>query len=75
MLLRSIIKCKIVYILLELKFPFHSNQSVVTEILFFLDRFCRGIYAISVSGRLPAGVIREMKSRGIAYKPRDTSQR
>lgn len=38
-------------------------------------RFCKGVYAISVSGRLPAGVIREMKSRGIVYRPRDTSQR
>ncbi|KPI97699.1 Transcription elongation factor SPT4 [Papilio machaon] len=40
-----------------------------------ISRFCPGVYAISVSGRLPAGVIREMKSRGIAYRPRDTSQR
>lgn len=40
-----------------------------------LDRFCKGVYAISVSGRLPNGVIREMKSRGIVYRPRDTSQR
>uniref|UniRef100_A0A6M2DSY0 Transcription elongation factor SPT4 n=1 Tax=Xenopsylla cheopis TaxID=163159 RepID=A0A6M2DSY0_XENCH len=35
----------------------------------------KGIYAISVSGRLPANVIREMKSRGIVYRSRDTSQR
>ncbi|KAG8040863.1 hypothetical protein G9C98_001851 [Cotesia typhae] len=40
-----------------------------------VDRFTRGVYAISVSGRLPAAVIREMKSRGIVYRPRDTSQR
>ncbi|KAL6265087.1 transcription elongation factor SPT4 [Pogonomyrmex barbatus] len=40
-----------------------------------INRFCKGVYAISVSGRLPAGVIREMKSRGIVYRPRDTSQR
>jgi len=50
-------------------------MAVNTEILFFSDRFCKGVYAISVSGRLPAGVIREMKSRGIVYRPRDTSQR
>lgn len=41
----------------------------------FLAQFCKGIYAISVAGRLPAGIQREMKSRGIIYKPRDTSQR
>ncbi|KAK9887876.1 hypothetical protein WA026_000181 [Henosepilachna vigintioctopunctata] len=40
-----------------------------------INRFCRGVYAISVSGRLPNGIIREMKSRGILYKPRDRSQR
>ncbi|XP_012262126.1 transcription elongation factor SPT4 [Athalia rosae] len=40
-----------------------------------INRFCKGVYAISVSGRLPSNVIREMKSRGIVYRPRDTSQR
>lgn len=42
---------------------------------FLTDNFTRGIYAISVSGRLPKGVIREMKNRGIPYRQRDTSQR
>lgn len=41
----------------------------------FLGRFTKGIYAISVSGRLPKGVIRDMKHRGIPYRIRDTSQR
>jgi hypothetical protein len=41
----------------------------------FIDRFTKGVYAISVSGRLPNGVVREMKQRGIPYRPRDTSQR
>ncbi|KAF7285502.1 transcription elongation factor subunit spt4 [Rhynchophorus ferrugineus] len=40
-----------------------------------INRFCKGVYAISVSGRLPPGIVREMKSRGIVYRPRDTSQR
>lgn len=40
-----------------------------------ISRFTRGIYAISVSGRLTTPIIREMKQRGIPYKPRDTSQR
>ncbi|XP_014210354.1 transcription elongation factor SPT4 [Copidosoma floridanum] len=40
-----------------------------------INRFQKGVYAISVSGRLPAGVIRDMKSRGINYRSRDTSQR
>ncbi|KAG5871984.1 hypothetical protein JTB14_025736 [Gonioctena quinquepunctata] len=40
-----------------------------------VNRFCRGVYAISVSGRLPNSIVREMKSRGLVYKSRDTSQR
>ncbi|KAF4532872.1 hypothetical protein B566_EDAN001475 [Ephemera danica] len=40
-----------------------------------INRFTKGIYAISVSGKLPQGVVREMKSRGIVYRSRDTSQR
>ncbi|XP_071446418.1 transcription elongation factor SPT4-A [Hetaerina americana] len=40
-----------------------------------ISRLNKGIYAISVSGRLPQGIIRDMKSRGIPYRSRDTSQR
>jgi hypothetical protein len=40
-----------------------------------INRFTKGIYAISVAGKLPNGVIRDLKSRGIIYKPRDTSLR
>ncbi|XP_065202250.1 transcription elongation factor SPT4 [Planococcus citri] len=39
------------------------------------DRFTKGIYAISVAGRLPNSVIREMKSRGIVYRSRDMTNR
>ncbi|VVD05884.1 unnamed protein product [Leptidea sinapis] len=39
-----------------------------------ISRFYKGVYAISVLGRLSAGVIKEMKSRGIVYRSRDTSQ-
>lgn len=37
------------------------------------DRFTKGIYAISVAGRLPPNFVREMKARGIPYRPRDTT--
>nr|CAG4644522.1 EOG090X0NWO [Lepidurus arcticus] len=40
-----------------------------------ISRRCKGIYAISVSGRLPPSFIRELKTRGISYKSRDKSQR
>jgi len=37
--------------------------------------FVKGVYAISVSGKLPPGIIREMKSRGMPYRSRDVSQK
>lgn len=40
-----------------------------------INRFTKGIYAISVAGRLPAVVVRDMKSRGIHYRTRDNSNR
>jgi len=38
-----------------------------------VNRCVRGMYAISVSGRLPATIVRDMKSRGIKYRTRDTA--
>lgn len=38
-----------------------------------INRKTKGIYAISVSGRLPSGIIRELKSRGVHYRIRDRS--
>lgn len=38
-----------------------------------INRKCMGIYAISVSGRLPPGIVRELKSRGVVYRSRDNS--
>ncbi|XP_040603808.1 transcription elongation factor SPT4-A-like [Mesocricetus auratus] len=32
-----------------------------------------GVYAVSVTGRLPHGIVRELKSGGVAYKSRDTA--
>ncbi|XP_028141991.2 transcription elongation factor SPT4-like [Diabrotica virgifera virgifera] len=40
-----------------------------------ISRLSRGVYAISVSGTLPKSIIKDLKSRGINYKSRDTSQR
>ncbi|KAJ1531452.1 hypothetical protein ONE63_000131 [Megalurothrips usitatus] len=40
-----------------------------------INRFTKGVYAISVAGRLPGSVIRDMKSRGVLYRSRDTSTR
>ncbi|XP_068203434.1 transcription elongation factor SPT4 [Palaemon carinicauda] len=36
-----------------------------------INRCVRGMYAISISGRLPASVVRDMKARGIKYRPRN----
>ena len=38
-----------------------------------LNRFTPGMYAVSVSGRLPPDVVREMKAAGEVYKSRDRS--
>ncbi|XP_054710559.1 transcription elongation factor SPT4-like [Uloborus diversus] len=38
-----------------------------------ISRNAKGIYAISICGRLPASIVRELKSRGITYRSRDTS--
>jgi len=38
-----------------------------------INRFNKGVYAISVTGRLPPAILRDLKSRGITYRSRDTS--
>ena len=47
----------------------------ITHYLMFVDRFSKGVYAISVQGRLPNSITRDMKSKGINYRSRDTSMR
>ncbi|KAG7157519.1 transcription elongation factor SPT4-like isoform X2 [Homarus americanus] len=39
-----------------------------------INRCCRGMYAISITGRLPPTVVREMKSRGMKYRSRDMTK-
>ncbi|XP_020616731.1 transcription elongation factor SPT4-like [Orbicella faveolata] len=36
-----------------------------------IDTQARGCYAISVSGKLPSHVVRELKARGVTYRSRD----
>uniref|UniRef100_A0A3P8YXC0 Transcription elongation factor SPT4 n=1 Tax=Esox lucius TaxID=8010 RepID=A0A3P8YXC0_ESOLU len=38
-----------------------------------ISNFRPGVYAVTVTGRLPPGVVRELKSRGVIYKSRDTA--
>merc|ERR1712110_1338952 len=40
-----------------------------------ITKFKPGVYAISVSGRLPQDIIRQMQRGGAAYRSRDTSKR
>lgn len=40
-----------------------------------ISRSVKGCYAVSVTGRLPPGIVRELKSKGMVYKSRDTSTR
>eukprot|EP00745_Piridium_sociabile_P006580 TRINITY_DN142356_c0_g1_i1.p1 TRINITY_DN142356_c0_g1~~TRINITY_DN142356_c0_g1_i1.p1 ORF type:complete len:118 (-),score=22.45 TRINITY_DN142356_c0_g1_i1:346-699(-) len=39
------------------------------------ERFVKGCYAVSVTGRLPPGVIRNLRGQHIEYRQRDTSQK
>merc|ERR1711983_96243 len=40
-----------------------------------ISKFKQGVYAVSVSGRLPQSVIRDMTRSGVPYRSRDTSKR
>uniref|UniRef100_H2ZEU0 Transcription elongation factor SPT4 n=1 Tax=Ciona savignyi TaxID=51511 RepID=H2ZEU0_CIOSA len=40
-----------------------------------IKKFKPGCYAISVTGRLPSSIIRDLKASGVAYRSRDTSQK
>ncbi|XP_043471978.1 transcription elongation factor SPT4 [Leptopilina heterotoma] len=40
-----------------------------------ISKFTKGVYALSVSGTLPREAIKDMRSQGITYRNRDTSQR
>ena len=41
----------------------------------FSGKFKQGVYAVSVSGRLPGAVIRDLQRSGVTYRSRDTSKR
>ncbi|KAK2556128.1 Transcription elongation factor SPT4 [Acropora cervicornis] len=41
------------------------------NILTCTNTLARGCYAISVSGKLPGHVVRDLKARGMSYKSRD----
>ncbi|XP_005863294.1 PREDICTED: transcription elongation factor SPT4-A-like [Myotis brandtii] len=38
-----------------------------------VSNFKPGVYAVLVTGRLTQGIVRELKSRGVAYESRDTA--
>ena len=44
-------------------------------ILNFVETKVKGCYAVSVSGRLPPGLQRDLRDRGFSYRSRDTSQK
>lgn len=57
---------------------FYQDQMYFFQyILQKINRKCKGIYAISVSGSLPPSVVSELKTVGIRYKPgmRDTASK
>ena len=40
-----------------------------------INKCVQGMYAISVSGSLPRHIVQELRSHGIVYRSRDTSQK
>lgn len=40
-----------------------------------INRYVKGCYAVSVTGRLPQGVVNELRSKGVPYRSRDISTR
>uniref|UniRef100_A0A8C1NVH3 Transcription elongation factor SPT4 n=1 Tax=Cyprinus carpio TaxID=7962 RepID=A0A8C1NVH3_CYPCA len=49
------------------------SSSVITVWVSLSGNFKPGVYAVTVTGRLPPGVVRELKSRGVIYRSRDTA--
>ncbi|KAF6023092.1 SUPT4H1 [Bugula neritina] len=40
-----------------------------------INRCVPGVYALSVSGKLSTSMVRELRSKGVTYRSRDTSQK
>lgn len=41
---------------------------------FSVAKYCRGMYAVRVKGRIPEDVEAELENRGIKYRPRDGTE-
>lgn len=39
-----------------------------------IDKYVRGLYAITVKGRIPEDVEQELEVQGIKYRPRDQTE-
>lgn len=57
------------YVTMVSLYKVHRQYSLLPE------RMVKGCYAVSVTGRLPPGVVRDLRSKGIEYRQRDTSQK
>lgn len=53
--------------------PYKYQKSIIKRT--FVGRYTKGVYAVSVAGRPPPNIIRDLKNRGYVYRSRDTSQR
>ncbi|KAK7798020.1 hypothetical protein U0070_003823 [Myodes glareolus] len=67
--LRACLLCSLVKVIIAMMSPEDSWVSKWQRV----SNFKPGVYAVSVTGRLPQGIVRELKSRGVAYKSRDTA--
>jgi len=39
-----------------------------------VDKYVRGVYAITVKGRIPEDVEQELEVQGVKYRPRDQTE-
>ena len=47
---------------------------LVWTLTYGLDKYVRGVYAITVKGRIPEDVEQELEVQGIKYRPRDQTE-
>ena len=58
------------FVLCSLFFLSDSAQTCLCRV----DKYVRGLYAITVKGRIPEDVEQDLDSQGIKYRPRDQTE-
>jgi hypothetical protein len=56
--------------------PLFKNYNLGLRMLIHtvIDKYVRGVYAITVKGRIPEDVEQELEVQGVKYRPRDQTE-